>query len=360
MFFDDMDFIDILAKLAERSHLSVEEAKKAFETMIDGHVPSERMAAFLMALRVKGTTQEELLGAVTALRAQMCPFKVLPERAIDVCGTGGDRYGTLNVSTAVAFVLAGLRVPVIKHGNRAISSRSGAADVLSALGVPFILPSQDHEMLLQKHRAVFLAASHYYPAMPHIAAVRKILGLPTLFNIMGPLLNPACVKRQLIGVFSREWLETMVKVLHTLGSERVWAVCSLPFGETRGVDELTLSGSTSVVALEHGRYYHFTIEPNMAGFSFAPMEALQGGDPSYNAGMLEDLLRGAPGAYRDTVLLNAACALHIAGKTTILRHGMIDPMALQESVALAASSLESGAAFAVLQGLRSFSTMMET
>ena len=176
---------------------------------------------------------------------------------------------------------------------------------------------------------------------------------------MGPLVNPAGVTRQLVGVFSCQWLEPMVDVLHTLGSDNVWTVCSMPLGKIRGVDELTLAGPTHVVALEHGRYSRFTIEPEMAGFTYAPIEALKGGDPSYNAERLEALLRGAAGVYRDTVLLNAACALHVAGEISILRDGHIDPIALQQGVAMAAFSLDSGRAWAVLKGLRSFSTMME-
>ncbi|MBO7351146.1 MAG: anthranilate phosphoribosyltransferase [Acetobacter sp.] len=353
------DLTEILFKLAERSDLSREESQRTFGAMLDGRVSSERMAAFLMALRVKGTTREELLGAVKALRVRMRHFPSVPEKAVDVCGTGGDRYGTLNISTAVAFVLAGLGVPVVKHGNRAVSSRSGASDILSALRVPFILDPEAHITLLREYRIVFLAASQYCPAMSHITAIRKTLVLPTLFNIMGPLVNPAGVTRQLVGVFSCQWLELMVDVLRMLGSEHVWAVCSMPLGEIRGVDELTLAGPTHVVALERGHYSRFTIEPEMAGFTYAPIEALQGGDPAYNAEMLEALLRGASGVYRDTVLLNAACALHVAGKTTVLRQGCIDPSALQKSVAMAAFSLDSGRALAVLKGLRSFSTMME-
>ncbi|QEO18305.1 anthranilate phosphoribosyltransferase [Acetobacter vaccinii] len=346
-----------LLKLADRHDLDVGEAEAAFGAIMDGAVPPEHIAAFLMALRVKGETRDELLGAVTALRARMHPVPAMPEDTLDVCGTGGDHYGTLNVSTAVAFVLAGLGVPVAKHGNRAVSSRSGASDVLTALGVPLSPGAETHAAWMRDYRAIFLAAPHHHPAMRHAAAVRKMLALPTLFNLVGPLVNPAGVKRQLIGVFSPRWLEPIVDVLRTLGSERVWAVCGQPRDGKTGIDEITLAGPTLAVALEQGQTCQFVIEPEMAGLAYAPVSAIKGKDAHHNAATLDALLHGAAGPYRDTVLLNAACALHIAGRVSILRNGHIDPTALQESVAQAAFSLDSGAALAVLNGLRSSSAM---
>lgn len=353
----DTDFFStVLADLIQHKHLSATQAEAAFGSIMDGNVPSERIAAFLMALRVRGETQDELLGAVTALRQRMYPVANTPPDTIDVCGTGGDKYGTLNVSTAVAFVLAALGVPVAKHGNRAVSSLSGASDVLAALSVPL---SSDAEVLanqLAQHHVVFMAAPHHHPAMRHAAAARKALALPTLFNLVGPMVNPAGVKRQLMGVFSPQWLRPVTEVLARLGSQCVWTVCGLPQDGQGGIDEITLAGPTQAVALENGQIQSYQIEPEMAGLPYAPVSAIKGGDAGHNAQALEALLRGAHGAYRDTVLLNAAFALHVAGRQTILLNGRIDPAALRNSVATAARTLDNGTALAVLNGLRASST----
>lgn len=345
-------FSTILTALAERKTLDAKQAEAAFGSIMDGNVPPERIAAFLMALRVRGETREELLGAVTALRQRMYPVPHAPDNTIDVCGTGGDNYGTLNVSTAVAFVLAALGVPVAKHGNRAISSRSGASDVLAALAVPLSDNADALAEQLAKHHVIFMAAPHHHPAMRHAAGVRKALALPTLFNLVGPMVNPAGVKRQLMGVFATDWLKPVTEVLALLGSECVWTVCGQPQDGHGGIDEITLAGPTQAVALENGHILSYQIEPDMAGLPYAPVSAIQGGDAQHNAQALEALLRGAHGAYRDTVVLNAAFALHVAGQQTILRNGRIDPVALKNSVALAARSLDNGTAFAVLNGLR--------
>lgn len=345
-------FSAVLADLAARKTLSAERAEAAFGSIMDGNVPPERIAAFLMALRVRGETQDELLGAVTALRQRMYPVPHAPENTIDVCGTGGDNYGTLNVSTAVAFVLAALGVPVAKHGNRAISSRSGASDVLAALSVPLSSQAEVLAEQLARHHVVFMAAPHHHPAMRHAAGPRKVLALPTLFNLVGPMVNPAGVKRQLMGVFSTDWLMPVTEVLARLGSECVWTVCGQPQDGHGGIDEITLAGPTQAVALENGHIQPHQIEPDMAGLPYAPVSAIQGGDAQHNAQALEALLRGAHSAYRDTVLLNAAFALHVAGQQTVLKDGQIDPTALKGCVAIAARSLDNGTALAVLNGLR--------
>ncbi|MFT8655373.1 MAG: anthranilate phosphoribosyltransferase [Acetobacter papayae] len=345
-------FTAVLERLAKRESLSATQAEEAFGVIMDGAVSSERIAAFLMALRVRGETPDELLGAVTALRQRMNAVPDLPDNTVDVCGTGGDNYGTLNVSTAVAFVLAALGIPVAKHGNRAVSSLSGASDVLGALGVPLLADAASLRSQMQSHRAIFLAAPNHHPAMRHAAQARKALGLPTLFNLVGPLVNPAGVRRQLVGVFSPSWLRPVVDVLGRLGSERVWAVCGLPRIGHGGIDEMTLAGPTQVEALEDGRAYSFAVEPEMAGLAYAPVSAIQGGNAQHNAQALDELLRGAHGAYRDTVLLNAACALHVAGRISLLHEGRLDPHALKNGVAEAARSLDNGAALAVLDGLR--------
>ncbi len=345
-------FSTILARVADGQTLSAAEAEAAFGVIMDGLIAPERIAAFLMALRVRGETQDELLGGVTALRARMHTVPAMPADTIDVCGTGGDNYGTLNVSTAVAFVLSALGVPVAKHGNRAISSRSGASDVLAALSVPLSAQAEVLAEQMKVHRVIFLSAPHHHPAMRFAAPIRKTLGVRTLFNLMGPLVNPAGVKRQLVGVFSPAWLEPMVNVLKNLGSQKVWAACGLPSDGQGGIDEITLAGPTQVVALENDAICSFSITPDMAGLAYAPVSSILGGDAQYNAQALEALLHGASGAYRDTVVLNAACALHVAERVTLLRDGRIDPQALRESVALAARPLDDGTALAVLNGLR--------
>lgn len=349
----DPDFFSgILAMLAQRKSLSASQAEAAFGCIMDGTVPPERIAAFLMALRVRGETQDELLGAVTALRQRMHPVPNAPLNTIDVCGTGGDKYGTLNVSTAVAFVLAALGVPVAKHGNRAVSSLSGASDVLAALCVPLSAQPEVLAEQLVRHHVVFMAAPHHHPAMRHAAGARKSLALPTLFNLVGPMVNPAGVKRQLMGVYSPQWLRPVTEVLARLGSHCVWTVCGQPQNEEGCIDEITLAGPTQAVALENGQIQSHLIEPDMAGLAYAPVSAIKGGDARHNAQALEALLRGAHGAYRDTVLLNAAFALHVAGQQNILRNGRIDPASLKNSVATAARSLDNGTAYAVLNGLR--------
>lgn len=352
----DAFFTKVLNTLAQGRILTPAESEAAFGVIMEGTLPAERVAAFLMALRVRGETAEEVQGAVTALRRRMISLPQVPPGTIDVCGTGGDNYGTLNVSTAVAFVLAALGVPVAKHGNRAVSSRSGASDVLTALGVPLLADPAELSRQLARHNLTFLAAPHHHPAMRHAAPVRKSLGIRTVFNLLGPMVNPACVKNQLIGVFAPEWLPLVVNVLHRLGSERIWAVCGQPAGETQGIDELTLAGPTQVAALENGSSYTLVVEAGMAGLPSAPVSAILGGDAEYNAHALEALLNGACGAYRDTVLLNAACALHVAGKRSILRGLQIDPQALRECVADVSRVLDNGAALAVLNGLRTSSS----
>ncbi|MFT8417346.1 MAG: anthranilate phosphoribosyltransferase [Acetobacter sp.] len=349
---DPAFFTTILTRLAQHEQLSAAQAEAAFGSIMDGNVPPERIAAFLMALRVRGETQDELLGAVTALRQRMYPVPNAPANTIDVCGTGGDNYGTLNVSTAVAFVLAALGVPVAKHGNRAISSLSGASDVLAALSVPLSAQAEVLAEQLASHHVVFMAAPHHHPAMRHAAGARKALALPTVFNLVGPMVNPAGVKRQLMGVYSPQWLRPVTEVLARLGSECVWAVCGQPQDGQGGIDEITLAGPTQAVAFENGHIQTHQIEPDMAGLPYAPVSAIKGGDAQHNAQALEALLHGAHSAYRDTVLLNAAFALHVAGQRTVLRNGRIDPAALKNSVATAARSLDNGTAFAVLNGLR--------
>ncbi len=336
---------------------SEEEAETIFGLIMDGAATESQIAAFLMAMRVRGEQPSELLGAVRALRVRMTVVDHVPSGTIDVCGTGGDGHGTLNVSTAVSFVMAALGVPVAKHGNRALSSRAGASDVLEALGVsldtdPAVLGADLHT-----RRLAFLSAPNHHPAMRHAAGARKALGVRTLLNFVGPLANPAQVKRQLIGVSAKQWMKPIVDTLEKLGSERIWCVCGEipgdhPDGTGAYIDEVTLAGPTRVEALENGKRLSFSLTPDMAGFQTAPVSAIAGGGPVENAVALEALLHGSKGPYRDTVLLNAACALHVAGQGVLLKDQQPDPAALVRLVSLAAHVLDNGAALAVLNASR--------
>jgi anthranilate phosphoribosyltransferase len=325
----------VLARLAMGATLSEAEAEDAFGIIMSGEATPAQIAGLLMAMRVRRETVPELTGAVRAMRARMLHVEA-PTGAMDVCGTGGDNTGSLNVSTAVTFVLAGLGVPVAKHGNRALSSRTGGADVLSALGVNVDVPLDRLAEVLRAASCVFLFAPRHHAALRHAAGPRVELGTRTIFNLLGPLANPASVKHQLTGVFDPAWARPMVETLANLGSTHVWLV------HGQGMDELSVAGENQVTALRGGTIESFTVSPEEAGLARAPVEAIRGGDATVNAAALEALLRGAAGPYRDTVLLNAAAALIVAERAGDLREG----------VALAATSLDGGAALAALDILR--------
>lgn len=360
------DLKPILGRIARGDRLSEAEAEAAFELVMAGNATPAQIAAMLMGLRVRGETVAELTGAVRAMRARMLRVRA-PAGAIDVCGTGGDQHGTLNVSTAVAFVLAGLGVPVAKHGNRGISSPTGGIDVLAALGIVPLGEPHALERQLAQHGVAFLSAPVHHPALRHAAGARAELGTRTLFNLLGPLCNPASVSRQLIGVFGASWLEPVARTLQELGSERVWVVhgedAASPGGQ--GLDELTLAGPSHVVALEDGRLHRFTLAPEQVGLAPAPIAAIRGGNAAHNAAALEGLLRGVPGsfprAYRDTVLLNAAAALRVARGGNMFRPGPRssdsgspgpDLASLREAMAAAARVLDDGSAWRVVEALR--------
>jgi anthranilate phosphoribosyltransferase len=325
----------VLAHLAEGKSLSEDEAEAAFDTLMSGEATPAQIGALLMAMRVRRETVPEITGAVRAMRARMAKVEA-PAGAIDVCGTGGDNAGTLNISTAVTFVLAGLGVPVAKHGNRALSSRTGGADVLAALGVNVDVPLDRLPGILRAASCAFLFAPRHHAALRHAAGPRVELGTRTIFNLLGPLANPASVTRQLTGVFDPEWARPMVETLARLGSTSVWLV------HGQGLDELTVAGENKVVALQDGAIREFTVTPEDAGLERAPVAAVRGGDAAVNAAALGALLRGAAGPYRDTVLLNAAAALIVAGRAAELREG----------VAQAARSIDGGAALEALETLR--------
>ena len=329
------DLKPAIARLAGGESLTEAEAEAAFGIIMAGEATQAQIGGLLMAMRVRGETVAEIAGAVRAMRARMVAIDA-PDGAIDVCGTGGDNAGTLNVSTAVTFVLAGAGVPVAKHGNRAISSRTGGADVLTALGVKTDAPMERLADILRTTNCVFLFAPRHHAAMRFAAGPRTELGTRTIFNLLGPLANPARVKRQLTGVFSADWARPMAESLARLGTETAWLV------HGQGLDELSLAGENHVVALRDGSIRAFTVTPEEAGLTRAPISAIAGGDPAHNAAALEAMLGGAPGPYRDTVLLNAAAALIVAGQAAELR----------EAVAIAAKVIDTGAARAALEALR--------
>jgi len=333
-----MSLKPVLARLANGERLAESEAEAAFDIIMAGEATPSQIAGLLMAMRVRGETVAEMTGAVRAMRARMVGIEA-PADAMDIVGTGGDNAGTLNISTATAFVVAGAGVPVAKHGNRALSSRSGAADAIGALGISLETPIERLPELLAEAGMVFLMAPRHHASMRHAAGPRVELGTRTIFNLLGPLANPARVKRQMTGAFAPEWLRPMAETLARLGTERAWVV------HGQGLDELTLAGESQVVELDGGAIREFTVTPEDAGVERAPAAALKGGDAAENAAALEALLQGARGPYREVVLLNAAASLLIAGKAPTLR----------EAATLAARSIDSGAAHAVLQKLRALS-----
>jgi anthranilate phosphoribosyltransferase len=323
-----------LERLAERNDLGSEEAAAAFQAIMDGRGSAAEIAAFLMGLRVKGETVAEIAAGAEALRAKMTGITA-PQGTIDCCGTGGDAKGTYNISTAVSFVLAGAGVPVAKHGNRALSSKSGAADVLIQLGVRIdVLPGTISRAIAEAGVGFMMAPLHH-PAMKHVAAVRQALGLRTIFNLLGPLANPAGVKRQLVGVFAPHWVVPIAETLKRLGAQAAWVV----HGE--GLDELTTTGISQVAELKAGRVRSFEVTPQDAGLAPARLSDLIGGSPEQNADKLRALLTGETGPYRDIVLLNAAACLVMAEKAADLREG----------AALAARSIDRGHAKLALERL---------
>jgi anthranilate phosphoribosyltransferase len=332
---DVPDFKALLNVAAAGKPLTSEQAEAAFDIMMSGNATPSQMGGFLMALRVRGETVEEITGAVRAMRAKMTRIEA-PAGAIDTCGTGGDAAGTWNISTGAAVVVAACGVPVAKHGNRGLSSKSGAADVLGVLGVNI-----DADMALVKQalwdaNICFMMAPRHHSAMRHVGPTRVELGTRTIFNLMGPLSNPACAKRQLTGVFSRAWIGPMAEVLGKLGAERAWVVHG-----SDGIDELTTTGPSYVAEWKDGKVTTFEVTPEEAGLPRATAADLKGGDPPTNALAVNALLDGHPGAYRDIVLYNSAAALLVAGKAATLRAG----------VQMAAEAIGSGKARAALEKL---------
>ncbi|MEE3000557.1 MAG: anthranilate phosphoribosyltransferase [Pseudomonadota bacterium] len=305
-------FID---KVADGTALTVKDSENAFNIIMSGDATPSQIGGFLMALRVRGETIDEITGAAKAMRARALHIKA-PKNAIDIVGTGGDGTGTFNISTGAALVVAACDIPVAKHGNRALSSKSGAADTLSCLGVN---NDADFELIKKSMEEInigFLMAPRHHSAMRHVAGARVELATRTIFNLLGPICNPSKVKRQLTGVFSKKWVKPIAKTLRNLGSERVWVM----YGSD-GSDELTTTGPSFVSELKNGKIFNFEVIPEDAGLPRTKLKNLKGGKPSKNAAAVKSMLDGEPSAYRDIVIFNAAAALLIADKAKNLKEG---------------------------------------
>jgi anthranilate phosphoribosyltransferase len=329
------DILKPLIGIAATRPLTRDEATAAFQALFEGQGTPAQMGGFLMALRVRGETVDEYAAAASVMRAK-CNAVAAPAGAMDIVGTGGDGKGTLNISTATAFVVAGAGVVVAKHGNRNLSSKSGAADALTEMGLNVMVGPDVVEKCLHQAGIGFMMAPMHHPAIRHVMPVRAELGTRTIFNILGPLTNPAGVKMQLTGAFSPALIRPMAETLLALGTTSAWLVHG---GD--GTDEISIAEPTAVAAIEAGRVREFTITPEDAGLQRHPFSAIAGGTPAENAAAFRALLGGAKGAFRDAVLLNAAAALMVAGRVT----------ALPDGVALAAQSIDSGAAAAKIAQL---------
>ena len=323
-----------IAKVAGGAPLSADEAREAFDIIMSGEATPSQIGGLLMGLRVRGETVDEIAGAVATMRARMTPVKA-PAGAIDIVGTGGDASGSYNVSTCAAFVAAGAGIPVAKHGNRALSSRAGAADTLAALGVKIDTGPDRIADCISEAGVGFMFAPAHHSAMRHVGPTRVELGTRTIFNLLGPLANPAGVKRLLLGVFDPKWVEPLARVLAALGADAAWVV----HGD--GLDEMTTTGETTVAELKDGKVRLFTVTPEDVGMTRVAKSALTGSDAEHNAAALRAVLDGKSGPYRDIVLLNAGAAILIAGKARSLPDG----------VAAAARSIDSGKARAALERL---------
>lgn len=328
------DLKPFVAKAAAGEALNREDARAAFEIIMSGEATPSQIGGFLMALRVRGETVDEIVGAVGAMRARMLTVQA-PADAIDIVGTGGDGAGTYNISTLAALIVAGAGVPVAKHGNRALSSKSGTADALSCLGVKLDIGPDAISRCISQAGLGFMFAQQHHSAMRHVGPTRVELGTRTIFNLLGPLSNPAGVTRQLVGVYAPQWLVPVAEVLRDLGSKCVWVV----HGE--GLDEITTTGVTQVAALENGAIRTFELTPDDFGLETVLLADLKGGDGAHNAEALKGVLEGDATPYRDISLANAAASLVIAGRAASLSEGM----------ELARQALTSGAANATLERL---------
>lgn len=312
-----VDFKEVINSLATGAVLSREQSREAFKYMMNGDATGPQIGAFLMALRLRGETIDEIIGAVEAMRSKALTIQA-PEGAVDTCGTGGGTAGTYNISTAAAIVLAACGVSVAKHGNRAASSKSGSADVLETLGINIDADMEIVKRCLYELGISFLMATRHHSAARHVGPARASLGTRTIFNLIGPLSNPASTKYQVIGVPDKKWNRPMAEVLGQLGSEHVWVVTG-----SDGLDEITITGETNVAEYKNGKVTEFTLTPEDAGLKRSALSEIEGGDAEYNAKAIVALLNGEKGAFRDIVLLNTAAALFVSGKVKDLKDGVI-------------------------------------
>ena len=330
---------DAISKLAESRDLSEEEAGESIKEIFEGKATSSQIAAFLMGLRVKGEKISEILGSAKAMREMALTLKINAEMAVDTCGTGGDRAGTFNISTTTAFVVAGTGVPVAKHGNKAVSSLCGSADLLKELGVNIDLPPDKVSKCIDEVGIGFLFAPLFHSAMHFAAGPRKEIGIRTIFNLLGPLVNPAKVKFQVVGVYSMELTEPLAYVLERLGTKRAFVVCGFD-----GLDEVTTTGKTAVSEVHNNEVKSYILTPENFGIKRGQGDELTGGDAFYNKEILIRVLKGAKGGKRDIVLLNASMALTAGGKAKDFKEGVI----------IAEESIDSGKAFKKLEALIEF------
>ena len=329
----DEGFASLLKRVAGGEKLSSSDSARAFGAIMEGSVGEVPIAAFLAALAVRGPTVDEIVGAAQTMRARMTKVDCI-DGAIDLCGTGGDGLGTLNISTAATFVVAGAGVPVAKHGNRNMSSKSGAADVIEALGARIDLAPEESTACLKATGVCFLFAQSHHAAMKHVAAVRRALGFRTIFNLLGPLSSPACVRRQLVGVYARECVVPVAEALARLGTDRAWVVHG-----SDGLDEITTTATTDIAILENGKVLERSIAPEAFGIPRSSLADIKGGTAVQNANAIRQLLAGEHGPYRDIVLLNSAAALCVAGKVDDIKQGL----------AVAAETIDTGRAKSVLE-----------
>eukprot|EP00435_Cladocopium_sp_Y103_P076657 s1_g396.t1 len=333
------DFKSLIAKVADGHSLASSEAEAAFDAMMSGEATPGQIGGFLMALRVRGETVDEITAGAKVMRAKAVQVPA-PANAIDTCGTGGDASGTYNISTAASFAVAACGVPVAKHGNKALSSKSGSAEVLEKLGVKLDIGPDQIRRCIDEAGIGFMFAPAHHSAMKHVGPTRAELGTRTIFNLLGPLSNPAGAKFQVVGVFDYKWVEPLAHVLKNLGSTRVWVMQG-----SDGLDELTTTGPSHVAELKDGSVSTFEVTPEEVGLPRADAADLKGGDPDENTAALQRLLDGETGPYRNIVALNAAASLVVAGKAATLADG----------VQMAGDAIASGAAKAALDKLVSVS-----
>jgi len=338
---DERGLLSYLKKLVAGENLTRDEAAHAMHCVMSGEATEAQIAGLLVALRVRGETAEELAGFAQAMRQRAVKVPVGATGVVDTCGTGGDVHDTFNISTAAAFVAAAAGVPVAKHGNRSVTSRCGSADVLEALGVPLELSPEQVGQCIDEVGIGFLFAPALHPAMRHAAPVRRQLGLRTVFNLLGPLTNPAEARRQVLGVFAPEWVRPVAEALLELGTPHAMVVHGLA-----GLDELSIVGPTVVAEVRDGGVREYTLVAEDLGLPRCRVEDIAGGDPEQSAAMLLEVLGGAKGARSDIVALNAAAAVYVGGRAADLREGL----------AVARQVLESGAAMAVLEKFRRVAT----